>query len=475
MDLKSELKYLKYSADPVAFMEDILDLTCKDFHKEWISLFENNDNVSLMAPRGHGKSTIVGGYIIWKIVTNPDIRILIVTINQDLANTTMDFVQRHLQGNEKLIEIFGTQKGTTDWSRSAIRVASAKRVTREPTLMVMGVTSSMVGPHFEMIICDDITDGKNSKTDYRRKELLRWFNNTLMPMLEPKDSKLISIGTKWHQDDIHTYFNGLESYVCKRYQAILQEPDEENDIEAKVLWPDRFSYDKLVQIRQTYGNVAFMMQYQNEFISDEESPIKFEWVQDALAGYKNILPPYETFIGVDLASKGEESDYFSLMVVAAKDGVFYAVDGYRGHITMSKQFDIIKQYYNKWQPMKIGIEQAAQQKMIIEDLIEKNPGLPIVPITASIVNDKMSRVQRLSVFFETHRIFLNPKLESLSDELISFPRGAHDDDIDSLSYAIQCSVDDDPGVVVDWNLVADVITARTSKPSRSHSFNVVKI
>ena len=55
MDLKNELDYLKYSVDPIAFMEDILDLTCKDFHKEWVELFEQNENVSLMAPRGHGK------------------------------------------------------------------------------------------------------------------------------------------------------------------------------------------------------------------------------------------------------------------------------------------------------------------------------------------------------------------------------------------------------------------------------------
>ena len=421
-------------------------------------------------------STIVGGYIIWKIVTNPDIRILIVTINQDLANTTMDFVQRHLEGNERLRDVFGQQKGTTDWSRSSMRVVSAKRVTREPTLMVIGVTSSMVGPHFEMVILDDITDQKNSKTEYRRRDLVRWFNNTLMPMVEPKDSKVISIGTKWHQDDIHTYFSGISNYVCKRYQAILQEKDEENGIEPEVLWPERFSYEKLQEIKKSYGNVAFMMQYQNEFISDEESPIKFEWVQSALEGYRNVLPPYDTYIGVDLASKGEESDFFALSVIAVKDGIIYLVDGYRGHISMSQQFQVINGYYAKWQPVRIGIDQAAQQKMIVEDLIEKSPGLPIIPIKSSIVNDRTSRVMRLSVFFEQGRVYINSKLDVWSDELISYPRGAHDDTIDSLSYAIQSSTELDEATV-DWDLVADVITARKAKPIRSKSrrFDVIKI
>jgi len=474
MSLDKELKYLRYSTSPVLFIKEILDWECKWFHQEWIELIDKNPNVALLAPRSHGKTTILVGYILWRIVTNPNIRILIVTINQDKANEIMTLIQKNLEFNDKLIEVFGPQKGYSDWSKSTLRVLNAKVSTKEPTLQVLGVTSSMVGGHYDLIILDDVTDQKNSRTDHRRRELTRWLESTLMPMLEPS-GKIVSIGTKWHQSDIHSYFQNLDKYETRVYQAIIEEPDDDGK-GGKVLWPERYSFEKLNEIRNTYGNVAFMMQYQNEYISDAESPIKFEWVQNAVDGYPGkIMPPYFAYIGVDLASAGEESDYFTISVVLEKDGIYYVVDGYRGHITLSKQFEIIYNYYSKWEPVRIGIEQAAQQKSIIENLIEKYPSLPIVPIKSSIVSDRMSRVMRLSVLFETERIMLNPNLGIWVDELISFPRGSHDDTIDSISFAIQSTQELDDTIEIDWDLVANVTSARkveTKKPRKKIMWDI---
>jgi len=476
MDLKNEIQYLKFSTDPVAFITDILDLECKSFHKEWIDLIDRNNFVSLLAPRSHGKTTILGGYIVWRIVSNPDIRVLLVTINQDKANEIMTFIQKQLEHNEKIIKIFGFQKGNADWSKSTIRVSGASMKKKEPTLQVLGVSSSMVGGHYDLIILDDITDQKNSRTEYRRKELVRWFNSTLMPMLEPGGS-IVSIGTKWHQDDIHSYLQRLKEYESRVYKAIIKEPDDEGK-GSEVLWPDRYSYAKLNSIRKTYGNVAFMMQYQNEYISDEESPIKMDWVQSSTDNYRMVIPPYKTFMGVDLASAGEEGDFFSITIVAEKEGFFYALDGYRGHITLNQQFQKIINYYLKWEPVRIGIEQAAQQKSIIEHLMEEHPSLPVIPIKSSMVSDRMSRVMRLSVLFETGRIFINPRLTTLVDELLSFPRGSHDDTIDSLSFAIQSTEELEEVKEVNWDLVADVTTARKFKqksPTSRKMWNIIKV
>ncbi len=460
MDLSKELKLLKYSSDLKLFLTEILGLTCKKFHKEWLDLFENNDYVALLAPRGSGKTSIIAGYLLWKISTNPDIRILLVTINQDKAIEIMSYIQKHLEDNDKLIKLFGQQKGLSDWSRSTVRVYGAKGKHKEPTLQVLGVTASMVGGHYDIIILDDITDQKNSRTEHRRRELVRWLNSTLMPMLEPH-GKLVCVGTKWHQSDIHSYFQGLSNYKSKIYKAIIEEPTDNK--KAKVLWPERFSYEKLNEIRKTYGNVSFMMQYQNEYISDAEAPIKYDWVQNAVDGYTIVSPPYEVYMGVDMSSKGEESDYFSISIVAEKEGFFYLLDGYRDHISMHNQFKKIREYDYKWKPSKIGIESSGPQKMIVEQIIEENPAMPIVPVKSSSMNDKMTRVQRLSVIFETGRIFLNPRLVDWVDELISFPRGSHDDCVDSLAFAIQSSQEINDEYIVDWDKVASSISTRRSR------------
>ena len=160
---KANLDSLYYSLDPVAFIEDIIGPNSRPpffkstwFHKEWIDLFEKNKYVALLAPRNHAKSTVVSAYIVWKIVKDPHIKVLIVTINQDMADNTMAFIQSHLEGNEELIKIFGRQKGNSEWSRDTIRVLRASG-QREPTCKVRGLTGGMVGSRADIIILDDIT------------------------------------------------------------------------------------------------------------------------------------------------------------------------------------------------------------------------------------------------------------------------------------------------------------------------------
>jgi phage terminase large subunit-like protein len=218
----------------------------------------------------------------------------------------------------------------------------------------------------------------------------------MMPMLEPH-GKVISIGTRWHENDIHSYLQKIADYTCRIYKAVLKYP-EENNGKAEVLWEERFPYEELMKIKERYGSLAFEMQYQNNIVSIEDSPIKREWVEYSVENYKMIPTPFETYMGVDLASKGEETDYFTITIVGVSEGKLYVLDGLRTKASLFRQFELIKSYDTKWQPVRIGIEQAAQQKMIVDQLVESTT-LPIIPIKSSIVNDRMSRVQRISVLF----------------------------------------------------------------------------
>jgi predicted phage terminase large subunit-like protein len=483
-EMKNYKKMLTYSASPEIFMKEVLGLDVEWFHKEWIDLIENNNYVSILAPRGHGKSTIIGAYVIWRILQNPNIRILQVTINQDKANEMMSFVQNALDTNEIIKDIWGELRNPNEWSKSSIRVLRRGHPGvphKEPTLQVLGVTSSMVGGHYDLIILDDITDGKNSRTEYRRQELVRWYNMTLLPMLEP-DCKIISIGTKWHELDIHSYFQNRTNYKSKIYRAIIFEPDEEQkkqNMGPQVLWPNRWTYDKLMEIKSQAGTVGFYMQYQNEVVSAEDALIKWDQIRRSQDNYIMPPKPYEIYMGVDLASKGEETDYFALSVIAIKEGDVFLVDAFRGDLTMAQQFTEVLKMDRKWRPLRIGIDSAAQQKSIVEHLMEQNPGLPVIPVKPSITNDRMSRVQRLSVLFETNRIFMNPEFTVYGDELSMFPRGAHDDAIDSLSFALEAAHFNDGQSNIDWSIIPNLIsTGKKStvlKPTTRRRWDVIKV
>ena len=441
---KEALKLLYYANDPVAFCRDILGLEVKWFHEEWLRFFEKNRFCVLLAPRGFGKTTIVGGYIIWRIVRDPDIRILIVTINQNKANEMMTFIQYHLEHNEKLIDLFGEQRGTGEWSRNQIRVKRAGQsgiAHKEPTLEVLGVDSKMISGHYDLIVLDDITDYQNSRTEHRRRQLEEWYSQILLPMLLP-DGQIIDIGTRWHQADIHAWLMQKPMFKSKIYRAII---DEEKKI---VLWPERFSYETLVSIRNQIGRARFAMQYQNEFISPEDAVIKWDWIRYYDEAPQNL----RRYMGVDMAAASQTSDYFVICVIGIADnGDVYVLDLLRTKATLFRQFDLIKEMYAKWQPSKIGIEANAMQKLITDEL-RRTTTLPIVPL--KFTGDKASRVERLSVLFETGRIFLKEDQVDLIDELLAFPRGKNDDCIDALAFALEAS----HSQKFDWNEAIKVLS-----------------
>jgi len=314
---------------------------------------------------------------------------------------------------------------------------------------------------------DDITDQSNSKTEHRRKELVDWYNSTITPMLEPT-GKIISIGTKWHENDIHSYLQKLSNYKTAVYRAILNEEKKE------VLWPERWPYEELMKRKAGMGNIGFEMQYQNEIVSSEDSPIKREWIELAIEKYKMIPQPFKTYMGVDLSSKGDETDYFTITIIGVHEGQIYIMDGLRTKASLFKQFELIRSFDAKWNPSRIGIDQAAQQKMIVDQLIESTT-LPIVPVKPSIVNDRMSRVVRLSVLFETGRIFLNPDLSDWENEMIYFPRGAHDDCIDSTSFAIQASQFEEEDHPIDWNEIKDMLKKTPVEKKKSDVIKDYKV
>lgn len=469
---------LLYSNDPVRFTTDLLGLTVKPFHKEWLNAFENNRFNVLLAPRGMGKTSVIGAYILWRVCRDRHIRAVIVTINQDKANSMMRFIKENLSSNSKLKDVFGDFKSVDSWSSDNIRVRqtdNTKIPHNEPTLTVLGVGSRVVSSHYDLIVLDDITDEENSRVETRRKKLEDWYNGPLIGTFL-KHTKLIDIGTRWNEDDIHSYLINKAGFKTLLYRALLNPDEVDEGKKAKVLWPEHLPWDAemikdydldedsltLQFIRGHQGELYFQMQYQNNIIPAGIAKFKPGWIDSARDKFRNlngIIPTnLKIFQGVDLGGEDKKSDYFGMTTIGVDNrGDVYMLDNHRTHGTLNRQIQIIKAMDEKWNPSRIGIESVAQQKLMTSKIIQENPSMPVIPIKSSISNDRETRMDRLSLLFETNRVYLNPSLTYLIDELLIYPRGKHDDQIDSLSFAVQTSY---TGGFIDWGRVSDFVSAK---------------
>jgi hypothetical protein len=90
--------------------------------------------------------------------------------------------------------------------------------------------------------------------------------------------------------------------------------------------------------------------------------------------------------------------------------------------------------FDTWKPVSIGVEQVAFQLSIVQ--AAQRDGLPVVALRPD--KDKVSRAMTAAARMEAGMVLL-PKdaawLGEFERELLQFPAGKHDDQVDVLAYA----------------------------------------
>ena len=142
-----------------------------DFHNKWIdsilkAIDQGNQQMILSPPR-HGKTDLLIHFCVWLICTNPNIRILWVGGNEEIAKNAVSSVLDQLESNELLIEeICGpgpkfkpTSRTGKSWSQNGFTVGT-RTVTgiKSPTMVGIGRGGKILSRDCDIIIADDIED-----------------------------------------------------------------------------------------------------------------------------------------------------------------------------------------------------------------------------------------------------------------------------------------------------------------------------
>ena len=79
-----------------------------EFHENWINnivdAIENGKQQMILSPPRHGKTDLLTHFAVWQICKNPNIRIMWVGGNEDIAKNAVGAVLDHLENNELLNE-----------------------------------------------------------------------------------------------------------------------------------------------------------------------------------------------------------------------------------------------------------------------------------------------------------------------------------------------------------------------------------
>ncbi len=254
--------------------------------------------------------------------------------------------------------------------------------------------------------------------------------------MEPAGA-IVVIETRWHSADLAGWL--LQEHADENWHVVslpaIAETDETFRKAGEALWPERFSLETLEKIRSGIGGAAWASLYQQRPSAAEGAIFRREW-------WQTYQPPLtlkvaRTVQSWDTAFKArEENDYSVCSTWAAADNGYYLLHLWRGRAEFPELKRMVGVLADEWKPHAVLIEDSASGQSLIQEL-KAATRLPVLP--AKVDSDKVSRAQAVTPLIEAGKVFLPAGaawLNDYLDELATFPNGAHDDQVDSTTLAL---------------------------------------
>lgn len=188
------------------------------------------------------------------------------------------------------------------------------------------------------------------------------------------------------------------------------------------------------------GSQVFASEMLNRPIDDSVAEFKKEWIQTATEEDLKHLN-YLTFIAIDTAvSKKDSADFTGITIDrVSSEGKRY-VTAYKMKINSTELIEHIFFLQEKYKPEILGIEETsyllAIKPFMEEEMRKRNKHFTITPLKHGGIK-KETRIRGLIPLMENKSVFFVGDCTALEEEMRVFPRGLHDDVLDSFQYAEQ--------------------------------------
>jgi len=336
-----------------------------------------------------------------------------------------------------------------------VRISSTKdtqaefRTVQSGYRLATSTGGTLTGRGGDFIIIDDPIKPQEALSDTLREGVNEWYDNTLYSRLNSKqEGCIIVIMQRLHTDDLVAHLLEQEDWVHLNLPAIAEE-EQIHEISrfsgvnksvyrqsGDVLHPEREPSSALKQIQKTMGTYNFSAQYQQSPVPMGGGIIKWKWfnLYDRLPNEE----PWYILQSWDTASKtGASNDYSVCTTWFCIKNNYYLADVYRGRLEFN---DLVKkaiELHSQYKPNRVIIEDKGSGTALLQELQKK------VGIYTSAANpkfDKFTRVIAQTPCLESGRVFVPKTAEWVEDfkkEVMRFPKSKFDDQVDSLSQALE--------------------------------------
>lgn len=448
-------------------------LDSPDFHKDIEDMLMDRKQVQTMieAPRGTAKSTKSVDAVMHHITFDKGDKVVVIqSKTRPEAMKRLAKVKNILEYSKPYIALFGYagEQVAYTWQQDRIKTVIGGDVV---TIVAIGTGQQMRGmlegdTRITLYLLDDPDDENSTIT---KEQMDKNFDRFLggVAGLDRRNGRVIVIGTPIRAGCIVEKLRDAPGWRTKRYQAY-----DEDTLEP--LWKEMYSYEWLMTKKEelkAVGKISkFYSEYMCQIVGDEDQLFKEEYLQywdgyiriDQAEAFlhithqgmirdkennnvlrqleEEIVKPVNVFIGVDPASSTKRTADYSVTMPIAYDGhSIYVLPYFRKRVTPTEHAEQIIDTIKTLSPQRGHIETVGYQEMLRDylrnRLLEENMYLPGLEKKFNPRTEKSERLEVMHPLFHNRRVYIQPSMVEFIDELLTYPRGKHDDTLDGFYYA----------------------------------------
>ncbi|MCH8113048.1 MAG: phage terminase large subunit [Proteobacteria bacterium] len=320
--------------------------------------------------------------------------------------------------------------------------------TKGGSIYATSIGGTLTGRGANLVVIDDPIKTGDAMSEAERKSVNDWFQNTLYSRLNNKNEDVIIIVMqRVHVDDLVGHVLGLDDWTVLSLPAIATEAEkiQIGDDEfyeraaGEILHLAREDEPTLARIKQVIGSHNFEAQYQQTPAPPDGNLIKRPWFRRYAK-----TPGRDSFIKIvqswDTATGTEADNSFSVCTTwGVRENAYYLLDVYRKRLPFPDLVRAAVRLDREYVAHAVLIENAGGGQALM-DTLRENLGIPFIPIRPR--GDKETRVAQVSAVIEGGRVFLPeeaPWLAEFEREVLSFPLGKFDDQVDSMTQFLRWS------------------------------------
>lgn len=385
------------------------------------------DRLMLLVPPRHGKSELASKrFPAFYLGRQPHRQFLSVSATAELA---ADFGRdvRNIIGSPEYRALFNTRlaedsQAKGKWHTSAGGIYYA-----------VGIDGGVLGRGGDVVLIDDpYATMKDAMSELTRKNVWDWYTGTIYNRLQPGGA-IVVINHRMHEDDLSGRLlaqqaAGGDEWTVVELPAI--------DKQGEALWPESYPFEALERIRRNTQARDWSALYLQNPTPDDGDYFKSEWLRPY-----DKPPARETmriYGGSDYATTADGGDFTVHAVVGMDpEGRIYLLDLWRKQTASDEWVEAFCDLVREWKPIGWAEEQGQIKSGVgpFLDRRQRERKAYVAREAFPTRGDKAVRAQSIRGRMALEGLYVPVHAAwyaNLRSELLSFPAGKHDDQVDAL-------------------------------------------